>query len=240
MNKTMKTVGWAMLAWLPTMAWAGEVETQTGMDLVSGYIWRGQELGTFSIQPSLSVGYKGLSLSGWGSVGVNGTDTKEFDLTLGYSAAGWSISVTDYWFSRGTNNYSGLDVAPSYFTYREDKTAHVFEAQVGYDFGVAALNWYTNFAGNDGLNKDGKRAYSSYIAATAPFRLGGLDWKVGLGAVPWATSFYANADGFALTEVSIGASKALKVSNDYSIPLFTKAIWNPSSEGAWLVVGLSF
>lgn len=35
-----------------------KVEASVGADLVSGYIWRGQDLGGVSIQPSLSVAYK--------------------------------------------------------------------------------------------------------------------------------------------------------------------------------------
>ena len=42
-------------------------------------------------------------------------------------------------------------------------TAHVFEAQVGYDFGPLAVNWYTNFAGADGVKENGKRAYSCLL-----------------------------------------------------------------------------
>ena len=42
-----------------------------GADLVSQYIWRGQNLGDFSLQPTLGVGYKGISLSAWGSVGIS-------------------------------------------------------------------------------------------------------------------------------------------------------------------------
>lgn len=37
-----------------------KVEASVGADLVSGYIWRGQDLGGVSIQPSLSVAYKGF------------------------------------------------------------------------------------------------------------------------------------------------------------------------------------
>ena len=76
-----------------------KVEASVGADLVSGYIWRGQDLGGVSIQPSLGITYKGFSLGAWGSVGFESTDTKEFDLTLGYSTGGFSVSVTDYWFN---------------------------------------------------------------------------------------------------------------------------------------------
>ena len=57
---------------LPTTMVAQEkVEATVGADLVSSYIWRGQDLGGMSIQPSLGVSYKGLSLSAWGSVGID-------------------------------------------------------------------------------------------------------------------------------------------------------------------------
>ena len=62
------------------------VETTIRGDLVSSYIWRGQDLGSTAIQPTLGVGYKGLSLTAWGSYGlVNADDVKEFDLTLDYT-----------------------------------------------------------------------------------------------------------------------------------------------------------
>lgn len=206
-----------------------KVEASVGADLVSGYIWRGQDLGGVSIQPSLSVAYKGLSLEAWGSVGFESKDDKEIDLTLGYSTGGFSVSVTDYWFTSG----------PGYFHYGARNTAHVFEAQAGYDFGPLAVNWYTNFAGADGVNNDGDRAYSSYVSLAAPFKLGGLDWTAEIGATPWATDFYG-ASGFAVCDVSLGASKEIKFTDSFSLPLFAKATWNPRTEGAYFVVGLSF
>ena len=99
---------------------------------------------------SLGISYKGLSLGAWGSVGFESSDTKEFDLTLGYSTGGFSISVTDYWFNTQVPSNK-------YFKYGAHSTAHVFEAQVGYDFGPLAVNWYTNFAGADGVKENGKR-----------------------------------------------------------------------------------
>lgn len=206
-----------------------KVEASVGADLVSGYIWRGQDLGGVSIQPSASVSFKGFSLEAWGSVGFESKDDKEFDLTLGYSTGGFSVSVTDYWFNSG----------PGYFRYGARNTAHVFEGQIGYDFGPLAVNWYTNFAGADGLNNDGDRAYSSYLSIAAPFRLGGLDWTAEVGATPWATDFYG-ANGFAVCDISLGASKDIKITDSFSLPLFAKATWNPRSEGAYFVVGLSF
>ena len=64
--------------------------------------------------------------------------------------------MTDYWFN--TQVETGIDddgetifATNKYFKYGAHSTAHVFEAQVGYDFGPLAVNWYTNFAGADGV-----------------------------------------------------------------------------------------
>ena len=230
-TKVKKLATLALLALTaPTMA-QDKVEVNVGADVVSGYIWRGQDLGNVSLQPTLSIGYQGFSLTGWGSVGISREDTKEFDLTLGYAANGFSISVTDYWFNNG----------PGYFHYGAKNTAHVFEAQVGYDFGFLSANWYTNFAGNDGVNKNGNRAYASYFNLTVPFSLGGLEWSASAGATPWANTFYnGGANGFEVTDLSIGVAKEIRVTDQYSFPVFARAIWNPATEGAYFVFGTGF
>ena len=180
-------------------------------DIVSSYIWRGQDLGSAAIQPTLGVGYKGLSLSAWGSYGIaNPADTKEFDLTLAYSVGGFNIGITDYWFNAG-----------------QDPEA-----------GVASLQWYTNIAGNDGLNKDGKRAYSSYVEANVPFKLATVDWTATAGAVPFATDFYGTT-GFAVTNVALKATKEIKVTDSFSIPIFGQVVGNPCSQKAYLVIGFT-
>lgn len=208
-----------------------KVETTIAADFVNQYVWRGQKCGEVSIQPTLGVGYKGLSLSAWGNVGLsNSSDTKELDLTLGYTIGGFNVGVTDYWFN---------DPNEKYFCYAAHKTSHLFEANVGYDFGPVSLQWYTNFAGNDGLNKSGKRAYSSYFEATAPFKLGGCDWAATVGAVPYATTTYKKANGFAVTNVSLKASKDIKITNSFSVPVFASVTANPSTQKAYFVFGFT-
>lgn len=208
-----------------------KIEANISADIVSQYIWRGQEAGQVSLQPTLGLGYKGLSLTAWGSVGLSKEDDpKEFDLTLAYQTGGFHIGVTDYYISAD---------GARYFLYDAHKTAHTFEANVGYDFGPVALNWYTNFAGRDGLNNSGDRAYSSYVEATVPFRLAGLDWQGTLGAVPYATDFYADASGFAVTNVAVKATKDLKITDSFSVPVFAQVAANPSSQKAYFVVGFT-
>ena len=210
-----------------------KVNATVEADVVNQYIWRGQELGNTAFQPTLGIDYKGLSLSAWGSVGLTDpTDTKEFDLTLAYTIGGFNIGVTDYWFN------AGLDPENRYFMYEAHRTNHVFEANVGYDFGVASIQWYTNFAGNDGFNKKGKRAYSSYFEISAPFKLATCDWSATAGAVPYYTDFYGTT-GFAVTNLALRATKDIKITDSFSIPIFGEVSANPCSQKAYLVFGLT-
>ena len=209
------------------------LETTIGTDLVSQYVWRGQDLGGVSVQPTLGLGYKGLSLSAWGSAGLsNPADTREFDLTLAYTIGGFNIGVTDYWFN------AGLDPLNRYFAYAADCTNHVFEANIGYDFGFASLQWYTNFAGNDGLTPAEKRAYSSYVEVNVPFVLGGVDWTATAGAVPFATDFYG-VEGFGVVNVALTASKDIRITDSFSIPVFAQVAANPYSKNAFFVFGIT-
>ena len=174
-----------------------EVEVSVGADVVTNYLWRGQKLGEGSIQPTLGISYNGLSIGAWGSYGITNPD---------YTTGGFNVGVTDYFF---TNQYDEV----KYFKYDAHETAHVFEFNVGYDFGPLSIQWFTNFAGADGCNKEGKRAYSSYAELAAPFKLGGLDWSASLGVVPFATDFYSDADGFAVTNISVKTTKDIKVTD---------------------------
>ena len=230
-NKVLSAMVIGMIAFASPVNAQDNVSGTVSTDVVNQYIWRGQDLGDVSLQPTLGLNYKGLSLTGWGNVGLSDKDdTKEFDITAAYAIGKFHVGITDYWFNTPIDKY---------FSYSAHNTSHVFEGNIGYDFGKMSLNWYTNFAGNDGLNKDGKRAYSSYVEANVPFTLGGLGWNATVGAVPYATSFYAKANGFAVTNVSLKATKDIRVSDSFTIPIFAGITANPSTQKAYLLFGFT-
>ena len=200
------------------------------VDIVSNYIWRGQHLGDVSIQPELWVGWKGLSLSAWGSVGLsNNKDPREIDLTLSYETDGFSVGIVDYWNDEHDSRY---------FYYRKDGTSHAFEGYVGYDFGPVNISWQTFFAGNDYKTASDKRAWSSYFEVAAPFRLLTCHWDATAGLVPWASDYYATS-GFSVTNLSLRATKDIKISNSFSLPLFAQVVANPASQDFYFVAGLT-
>jgi len=206
-----------------------KVEATIAADFVSQYVWRGLDCGNVSVQPTLGVAYKGFSLSAWGSVGFKSEDNKEIDLTASYTTGGLTIAVTDYWFD---------DPEPRYFYYNAHSTSHLFEASVAYDFGLLSAAWYTNFAGNEGRTASGKRPYSSYVEVNAPFRLATCEWTGTVGAVPYTSPYY-DTSGFAVTNIALKASKDIKITDTFAIPLFAQVIANPSSQKAYFVVGFT-
>ncbi|MCF0198546.1 MAG: hypothetical protein HUK02_04390 [Bacteroidaceae bacterium] len=213
---------------------AGEgAEGILSADFVSQYIWRGQSLGAVSLQPTLGVAWKGLSLIAWGSVGLSRpSDTRELDLQLGYKVGGFNVGLGDYWFS------AGQDPRGRYFLYQAHRTNHVFEANAGYDFRFLSVQWFTVFGGNDGLNNNGRRAYSSYFELSAPFRWVTCDWTATVGAVPYATSLYATK-GFAVTNITLKACKTFAVKEKIDFPVYASLTANPCSQHGYLVVGFA-
>ena len=235
MEKVKRFASASLLLLVAAVAGAQDkkVETTVALDMVSHYVWRGQDLGSVSLQPTLGIAYKGLSLTAWGSVGIaDASDTKEFDITVAYTVGNFNVGVTDYWFN------SGLDPENRYFKYSAHETNHVFEANVGYDFGSVSLQWFTNFAGNDGVNGSGKRAYSSYFEANAPFRLAGVEWAATAGVVPYATDFYGTK-GFAVTNLALKATKSIRVTDSFAIPIFAQVVANPCARKAYLAFGFT-
>ncbi|NDV60075.1 hypothetical protein [Bacteroides sp. 519] len=208
-----------------------QVDVSIGADVVSGYIWRGEDCGGVSIQPSISVAKSGFSLTAWGSVGLESSDTKELDLTLGYETGGFSIGITDYWFDRDDEKKT------RYFKYGAHSTAHIFEATVAYDFGPVALNWNTYFAGADYTKENGNRAYSSYAEAIVPFKLGGFDFAAEVGLTPWEGAY---SSGFNVVNISLGTSKEIKITYAYSLQAFAKLTFNPNQDKTYFAFGVSF
>ena len=206
-----------------------KVEVSVGADIVSGYIWRGTDCGGVSIQPSISVARSGFSLTAWGSVGIESEDTKELDLTLGYSIGGFSVAITDYWFDQ-----DGEGNSQRYFNYRARGT-HTFEGTLGYDFGPVALSWNTYFAGSD-YKENGKRAYSSYAEVVVPFKLGGFDFAAEVGMTPWEGAY---SDGLNVTNIGLGVTKDIKISESFTVPSFAKKITNRFEDQTYFVFGIN-
>ena len=213
------------------------VALEWSADVVSAYVWRGTQCGGFSVQPGATVSWPrtGLSVGAWASAELFENRTfanmTEFDLTGAYSVGDLTLMLTDYYFC----NERYLS------TWTWNRTsAHRLEASVAYDFGPIALSWNTCLTGPD-HNAKGNRLYSTYIEASAPFTLGGMECMATVGGVPWEVSTFICAGGEApsrhanVVNCSLSAQKTLK-----GIPLMVQLTYNPYTEGMYFVVGVHF
>lgn len=250
-KKTLALVAIALLGLTTTASAQGdEVEASVEANLVSKYLWRGLEKGGVSLQPAVSVGWQGLFLKASGSVGLSKDDGEEIDLELGYRLAGFNIGVVDYW-------HTGIDVEDRYLQFDRDEGPHRMEANLGYTCRYFGLQAYTTFWGKD-QKRGGDRAYSTYIEAMVPFRLGGLSWLVKGGMTPFESSSqkrvktaqtllgiekiyvddYLYADGPACVLASVRATKQFSL-GEVKMPVFAEVQVNPYLQQAHVVLGLS-
>lgn len=215
-------------------------------DLVSSYVWRGS-LATSNpapnFQPTLAYVKGNFEIGVWGSTDFNGT-YKEIDPYVSLTSGKFKFLFTDYFWNFELANY---------FNYQNDETAHRFEGAIGY-LGSEALplsiTWNTMFYGYD-KNTDNEQAYSTYIE----FGYSKGPAYYFFGFTPWAgyynnygiTAFDPEAEKKSFSVVNVGASvsKALKITEFYSLPIKVTLAINPSAtysknDYIHLVFGITF
>lgn len=239
----------AVAAQMPANAQGDGNRVESYVDVVSHYMWRGQDRGGVSIQPEAYVSWQGLTLKMDGSTGLESNDVKRVNMTLGYELGGFNIGVIDRWTS-------GVDENNRYFFY-EKKGAHQLEANIGYSWKYGSLQAYTTFWGNDFLIS-GRQAYSTYVELSIPFRVGGVDWKISAGGTPFESagylevlenqgpkgnethkiSHYYYADGPTCVMASLRATKTIDLGGAH-IPVFAELHTNPYLQKATFLCGLT-
>ena len=222
------------LASIPAMVNAQEVSL--GADVVSSYVWRGLDCGDgMAIQPYVELGAGGLALGAWGSYAVGSDGAPEADLYAGYSFDfGLSIGVTDYFFPgedevplEGVPEHAPPGTPTTEMVHRDyfDYDNHTLEANLGYEVGAFSLSANRYF--DDNSNDD------MYFEVSYDFGLVSL--FVGAGDESYTT------DGdLAICNFGISAEKEIEITDKYSLPLFGSVVFNPDSEGMYIVLGMSF
>lgn len=174
---------------------------EVGADLVSSYLWRGQNLGGMSIQPMVSLDWKGLYVSGWANIGADNWSFEELnpelDITIGYDNFGLAVDLTHLYYFDG-DPYFGKGG----FKAQEQTTGSTMEVHAGLHLGdwfekfPLSFDWYTTVYGDD-CYQDEKgewhRAWSTYIQVGYQFELPlGMTLDTRVGITPWRGmySFY--------------------------------------------------
>ena len=204
-----------------------EIKAQDfGADVVSSYVWRGTQFGTGpAVQPwfTLPELTSGLELGVWGSFPLSDDggehasgQTYELDLYASYDFGPFALTITNYTFPTA----SGVYDTASYELFDGDMevTASASLGAIGLTVG-----YFTDLE-------------ALYVEAGTT--VGGMDLAIGYGS-DGDGAFYAGGDS-GLVNVSLGGSKDIKITDDYSLPLFGSFIYNPDAEAAFMVVGMSF
>ena len=88
-----------------------------------------------------------------------------------------------------------------------------------------------------------KMETKTIVELNFPFTVKGVDLNATCGVLPYdagITTYGGDVNsGFAVTNVALKATKDIKITDSFSLPIFTQAIWNPRMEDAHLVLGIS-
>ena len=217
-------------------------------DLVSHYVWRGSMATgspTPNFQPTLAFTKGKFEIGVWGSTDFVGS-YKEVDPYVSVTAGQIKLGVTDYNWNFDRANY---------FNYKNSETGHRFEGSIGFvgsENIPFSLTWNTMFYGLDKKSEDStKQAYSTYIELG--YSRGSASFF--LGFTPWA-GYYNNygvtafdpgsgKKSFSIVNIGVSVTKALKINDNFSLPLKSTLIINPSatyfrSDYIHLVFGITF
>lgn len=217
------------------------VQFKVSGDVVSSYVWRGAYNAGASIQPTLGMAIKNFSLTVWGSKEISGLH-KEIDITAAYSFGRFTVSVADYWWEGDKFWELEDNMSAKYFNLDNHDTRHRLEAALAYMISEKfplSIAWNTMFWGADKNYKDGKQNYSSYVELNYPFSVKSVALMATVGFTPYESKNMYGTSGFDVCNVALGASKEIRLSDRFSLPIFTKVIFNPAAEDAHVVFGFT-
>jgi hypothetical protein len=223
--------------------------------LISRYVWRGQDLGgnRAFVHPSvaLNLGNENHAFSAelWGAYALGKHHDEELNLILTYTFKEMvELIITDYFVY--DQSPDGYDL----FNYRDGETPHLLEAGAGFagtENFPFSLHAFMMLYGDDvrKINADGTEGRifrSSYVELGYAKELSFGDMNAFVGFAPdkaneekGEETFYGNTrPGF----VNLGCSfsRELNISKQYSPVLDVSFIVNPASGAAFFTAGITF
>lgn len=202
-----------------------ESNWNSGLDIYSSYIWRGAKFGTgAAFQPTVEFSAGGFAIGAWGSFSTGSEEAAEADLYASYGFdlgenASLSFTVTDYYFP-----------GSAYF----DKNSHFVEPMVNLGLGgfsLTAAYMFYDGAGNGNASGD--------IYLQADYAIGAVNLTLGGGNGQYSFEEVGEDDKFSISNIGIGTSKEIKITDSFSLPISGSIILNPSTEQFFVVVGIS-
>ena len=218
------TFTFAQDAATPVATPAPSVKFAAAVDVVAPYLWRGIALNSTSkvaFQPyaSLTVSDK-FTFGVWGTTNLSNdaASYNEFDWYASYQVCPIAkVMLSDYYSDAPA-------LRGSYFDYKSATQALDLSVLLNLSSKGVPLDfqWNTLIGGGD-YEANGDRNFSTYAEAgyTVSSKSIGVDFRGFAGAVLNKSSYYVT-DDFTFTNVGLNISKAIKLSEKYSVPVFVK------------------
>lgn len=202
------------------------IEVNYGVDLMSRYIWRGQEYGQApSIQPGLSASWQGFTLGAWGAYKLNGEGGQETDFYLSKTIGPVTIAVWDYWSFNDTAAMDFLD-------FKKESTTHLLEALVQISGGESIP---FNFMGSYFFyGADATKSLYLELQYVNSFKNNEL--MAFVGYCPKG-KYYSNREG--IVNVGLQLKRNIEITDRWSLPVSMSLIYNPAVKSMYLVAGIS-
>ncbi|MDD5861168.1 MAG: hypothetical protein PUF37_04835 [Prevotellaceae bacterium] len=239
----MKLFVLAALALLPMGMQAQKLHESASLE--TSHLWRGLEVGNGLIlnnDVSVSDNNNHFKIGLWGGMATDG-DYKEADVYMNYNNSGFNLAVWDLW-----NFSEGIPGNGKYFTWAADRTSHLLDAAISYDFGVKCnfpltLSWATLLVGRDRGVANEQNVYSTFVQAA--YRIyDSKDWAVdasvgGAFALnPYdkdkypgeQNNLYGKSAG--VVDCRLGATYKLKIGK-WNMPVTGQMMWNPEASKAY-------
>lgn len=204
-------------------------------DLVSTFVWRGAIASpTLNFQPALSFSKNNFEFGLWGSADNLGK-FKEIDVFVTYSIKGLSVTFTDYFWNQKVR----------YFNYDNKSTGHNFELGISYENENFPLRFYagTMIYGEDkkylyDLSETdlSKSNFSTYLELSYSLKMVENDFNLFVAATPFSGMY---GKGFSMVYAGITASKKIKISEKFALPLSVTFAANPQSEDFFIVLAIT-
>ena len=225
---------------------AQNLSINVNADLVSRYVWRGLNINDQpNVQPAITLKLSGLQFGFWGSYGLSHTNTTdeshstshEIDTWISYSftienSVNITAIVTDYYYPNGAvgiGNFNNYDN-------KNGPGAHVIEAGVsigGPELFPLTFSSYVNVHNDAGSN-----AYFQidYLTKIEDY---GLGFFIGAAAGSKSNPSCYGTENFNLINIGLKASKQIKITENFSLPVYCSYVLNPRAEISYLIFGIS-
>ncbi len=227
------------------------------IDLQNNHLWRGliiTDMPVFMAQLGYALDKnKNWEIGFWGASAMardhDGTHYKEINYYIQYSNNNFYIGLWNLFNSRNINTDIASD---DVFNYSKKRTANILDLRLNYTFGsefplyveADVILYGGAAAGEVLLNADGsydKHKHSTYIKLQYPLmkseNLFDLDAFVGGAFAFDGAALYGDKDNFQIVNAGVVASRDIKISDNYSIPIHAQFMWNPTLNYARMQIG---